>query len=236
MLKKAKSIISLGSTFILAGCLMVSAAAADCEIISQDPETGITVYRDAAGGIVISGMPAVGTASESEQQTQLETIEEYSSQLDNTSVPMTQDSSNYVDYEYNPIYIGTWSGTNAYARHTLGEYNASLKYLTSYGYVTYYNTKGNNALPYRNGNSTVASEAVVDVAKFSYFDIRDLETDVATTLQVTDWGPNQTQVGSADGCERIADLDKNAFNLLHGNTSDGVLYARTWVPIENYNP
>ena len=152
------------------------------------------------------------------------------------ATPLSTNGENYVDYEYNPIYIGTWGAYDAYARHTLGSYNADLKYLTSYGYVTYYNSSGYTALPYRNGSSSVPGEDVVDVAKYSNFSIRDLTTDESMTLQINDWGPTQMQIGAADGRERIADLDENDFKSLHGNLSDGVFYARTWVPITNYNP
>lgn len=217
-------------------CLSVPAFAADFEIISQDSETGVTIYRDSGGGLVFSGLPTKYVASEEEQQSQLSVIEKYSDILESTDTPLLKSGKNYVDYEDDPIYIGTWGGVDAYARHTLGEYNEDIKYLTSYGYVTYYNTNGDAALPYRNGNATAAGQDVVDVAKFSNFSIRDLDTDNGLTLQVTDWGPNQQQYGSADGRERIADLDKYDFEKLHGNTSDGVLYARTWVPITNYNP
>ena len=138
----------------------------------------------------------------------------------------------YVDYEYNPIYIGTWNGVAAYARHTLGQYYEELDYLLSYGYTSWYNLSGNAALPYRNGaTNDGANQGVVDVAKYSYFDIRDLGTDTATTLQVTDWGPNQSAHP-----DRIADIDKYDFISLHGNSSDGVFYSRTWVPVTNYNP
>lgn len=217
-----------------ASCLSIPAFAANFEVIFQDSENGVTIYRDSGGGIVFSGLPTEYVASKAEQQVQLSTISKYSDYLESTDTLAARE--NYVDYEYNPIYIGTWGGVDAYARHTLGEYNETLKYLTSYGYVTYYNTDGNTAVPYRNGSATVSGQDVVDVAKFSNFSIRDLTTNEGLTLQITDWGPNQQQYGSADGRERIADLDKNDFKTLHGNTSDGVLYARTWVPITNYNP
>lgn len=217
-------------------CFCTPAFAADCEIISEDPESGVTIYRDSGGGIVFSGLPTNYVASKSEQQSQLSAISRYESELDRMEIPSTRGGENYVDYENNPIYIGTWGGVDAYARHTLGTYNSAKKHLISYGYVTYYNEKGNTAVPYRNGNATAPGQDVVDVAKFSNFSIRDLTTDNSMTLQITDWGPNQQQFGNADGRERIADLDKNDFKTLHGNTSAGVFYGRTWVPITNYNP
>lgn len=222
------------AAMIAASCLSVPAFAADFEVISQDSETGVTIYRDSGGGIVFSGLPTEYVASKTEQQAQLSTISKYSDYLESTDTLLTR--QNYVDYEYNPIYIGTWGGVDAYARHTLGDYNQVLKYLTSYGYVTFYNVLGDTSVPYRNGAATVAGQDVVDVAKFSNFSIRDLTTGNGMTLQITDWGPNQKQYGDADGRERIADLDQNDFITLHGNKDDGVFYARTWVPITNYNP
>lgn len=53
------------------------------------------------------------------------------------------------------------------------------------------------------------------MAKYSYFSIRDLGTDTATTLQVTDWGPSQNLHP-----DRIADLDINDFASLHGNSGE----------------
>ena len=202
-------------------------------IISSDPESGITIYRDSAGGTVVSGLTTPRTATEEEQAAQLAMLDKARSEENISTAPLDASTkSNYVDYEYNPIYIGTWSGTKCYARHTLGSYNSNQKRLTSYGYATWYNTRGLNALPYRNGAANNGSgQAVADVVKGSYFDIRDLTTDKATTLQVNDWGPNQNVAP-----DRIADLDKNKFISLHGNSSDGVFYCRTWVQINNYNP
>ena len=53
--------------------------------------------------------------------------------------------------------------------------------------------------------------------------IRDLDTDEVVTLKITDWGSDQ-QHGDVD--ERIAALDKDGFRTLHGNITEGVLYAR----------
>lgn len=107
-----------------------------------------------------------------------------------------------------------------------------MSYLTSYGDTSWYNTSGNTAVPYRNGASNNgANQGVVDVAKDSYFDVRDLGTDNATSAEITDWGPTQDQHP-----DRIADLDRDDFTSLHGNYSDGLFYSRTWVPVTNYNP
>lgn len=198
-------------------------------VISIDESSGAKIIRDAAGGIVISGLRTPVVASTAEQQQQLHMLKAARDMA--IQEPMQASSGDYYDIEENPIHIGTWGGVRAYARHTLGAYNSTLGYLTSYGDCSYYNTDGDAALPYRNGNATVKGQDVVDVAKYSYFDIRDLTTDNATTLQITDWGPDQ-QIHP----DRIADIDKNDFRDLHGNTSDGLFYCRTWVPITNYNP
>lgn len=211
-------------------------AFASGNIVSVDEETGVIIYEDACGGLVFSGPSVLRAATEEEQQMQLAAIAQYEDQSTLTDIPVALSGSNYIDYESNPIHIGTWGGIKVYARHTLGSYNEGNAHLTSYGYATWYNQNGYTALPYRNGNATVAGQDVVDVAKFSYFSIRDLETDSAMTLKVNDFGPNQQQYGSVDNRERIADLDKNDFISLHGNASAGVFYARTWVPIVNYNP
>lgn len=180
-------------------------------VLSEENETGIKIIKDAAGGIVISGLNAP-IASASEQKEQL-IQKEYLKNTEIISQVITR--TNYYDTEYNPIYIGTWDGTDAYARHTLGEYyNGNPGYLLSYGDCSWYNTSGYSALPYRNGAATVSGQAIVDVKKGSYFDIRDLGTDNATTLKINDWGPDQIKHPN-----RIADIDKNVFKSLHGNTS-----------------
>lgn len=207
------------------------------QVLSVDEESGVTIIRDAAGGIVVSGLPTPYVASLAAQRAQLQEIEEYRNSEDlQVAAYGSRASSKYYDKEENPIYIGTWDGVDCYARHTLGSYNSTTGYLTSYGDCSWYNTSGYNALPYRNGAATVEGQNVVDVAKGSYFDIRDMTTDEATTLKVNDWGPNQIidEYGN-DLRVRIADIDKNTFKELHGNTSDGVFYCRTYVPITNYN-
>jgi len=202
------------------------------QVVSDGKDSGVTVYRDAAGGFVFSGLQVPSTATEEQQTEQKATIEKYRASEEVKKAPATSAVNEYVDYEYNPIYIGTWNNIAAYARHTLGDYSASISYLTSYGYTSWYNTSGNTALPYRNGASNNgANQGVVDVAKYSYFDIRDLGTNNVTSLQITDWGPDQQAHPN-----RIADLDKYDFQGLHGNSTDGLFYSRTWVPVTNYNP
>ena len=200
-------------------------------VISIDASSGVAIIEDAAGSIVISGLLTPVVASAAEQQQQIAAIESARNTLVLQDQIAMATRANYYDTESNPILIGTWNGVNTYTRHTLGTYNSTLKYLTSYGDCSWYNTSGNSALPYRNGAATVSGQAVVDVTKGSYFDIRDLTTDTATTLKITDWGPDQKACPS-----RIADIDKNDFISLHGNSSAGLFYCRTWVPITNYNP
>lgn len=193
-------------------------------VVYSNPETGVTVYRDAAGGTVLSNLSVPMTASARDQLDTLLTLEAQ----EEPAFTRAQE----VDYEYNPIYIGTWDDGPCYARHTLGTYNSSLKYLASYGYASWYNTRGNAALPYRNGAyNNNSGQKVADVLKGSEFSIRDLDTDNSMTIEVTDWGPKQDKHP-----DRIADLDKSDFKELHGNATDGTLYCRTWVPIANYNP
>ena len=55
------------AAMFVASCLSVPAFAADFEVLSQDAETGVTVYRDSGGGIVFSGLPAKYVASKAEQ-------------------------------------------------------------------------------------------------------------------------------------------------------------------------
>ena len=197
-------------------------------VVSSNKDTGVTIYRDAAGGLVFSGLSVPSIATEEQQKDQQSAI----SAFENSSKTNVSPMSDYVDYEFYPIYIGTWNGVDSYARHTLGSYSSTSRYLTSYGYTSWYNTMGYAALPYRNGaTNNGANQGVIDVTKHSQFSIRDLGTDNATTLVVDDWGPTQELHP-----DRIADIDKNVFTNLHGNYSDGTFYSRTYVPITNYNP
>lgn len=237
-----KSKFVLGVSLILSTLLMVSplqttSAAEKTKVmpgvVSSDKNTGVTIYRDAAGGLVFSGLPVPSTATEEEQRDQKVQIAKDESNLENPNKSNdVKATSNYVDYEYHPIYIGTWNNHPSYARHTLGSYNSSTKYLTSYGYTSWYNTSGLNALPYRNGaTNDGANQGVVDVAKGSSFAVRDLGKNVATTLKITDWGPSQDSFPN-----RISDLDRNVFSSLHGNYGDGYFYSRTYVPVVHYYP
>ncbi|SNX52626.1 hypothetical protein [Thermoanaerobacterium sp. RBIITD] len=209
----------------------------------RELEDGIKVYTDTLGGIVLhfAGTKEItkeevdkGKKILENQDTEKSAMEKDLEVRKNNPDNYTMISGNYYDIEYYPIYIGTWGNVDVYARHTIGTrstYNGQ-DYLTSYGDVTWYNTSGYNALPYRNGNATVPNQKVVDVAQPVLFNIRDLGTNRAKEITRNDFGPNQVGIAT----RRIADLDKYIFNDLHGNTSDGVFYSRTFVPLTNYNP
>ena len=127
-----------------------------------------------------------------------------------------------------------------YARHTLGTYNSSTQYLTSYGQASI-NKATYNALPYRNGAGTVEANKVVDVAMGIYFSIRDLGTDIAADVYRNDIGPNQCPKydgGKTYLRQRIADLEPDVWKKLHDTTStkDGVFDCRTYVKLSNYFP
>ena len=98
-------------------------------VVSSDKDTGVTIYRDAAGGLVFSGLEVPFTATKEQQMDQRSKIAAYESKSKDLHQPNAA-ASNYVDYEYNPIYIGTWNGEDCYARHTLGSYDSTLHYLT----------------------------------------------------------------------------------------------------------
>lgn len=161
-----------------------------------------------------------------------------------TSSDVASPGSEY-DVEDNPIRIGDWNPneclpgvSSTYARHTLGDLTTTTdgsRYLTSYGDAIYW-SKG-NALPYKNGNYDIKyypSAAGVDVGMNVSFSIRDLKTNIARTLTRTEWGPNQCPQSIYR--YRIADLNSSDFLAIHGNTTAGKIYVRTWVPLVNYNP
>lgn len=156
--------------------------------------------------------------------------------------PNVSSPGSYYDTENNPILIGYWNlnecGSrikNTYARHTLGSKSSTTNsdYLTSYGDASWYNTSGKNALPYRNGSSSTGQNTV-DVKMGISFDIRDINKNSALSVGRTDFGPNQCP--GSRYVSVVADLDKTTFTSLHGNSSDGIFYARTWVPLTNWNP
>ncbi len=228
-------------------------------------ENGVEIYKDAIGGTVIhflDGGVGKGYLTKEEQQQQFDFIsnhpeeEQKAAQIDleirkkNPALypversPLNKaSSSNYYDVENNPVWIGSWNpgdcGSNSpktYARHTLGSKTTvgSQDYLTSYGDTSWYNSSNQKALPYRNGNATVSGQNVVDVAANASFSIRDMGTNNATTINRTDFGPNQCP--GSRYTKTICDLDTATFRSLHGNTSDGIFYSRTWVPLTHYFP
>lgn len=188
----------------------------------------------------ISHMPDAVWATPEEAVVQLEELKQFVEQEE----MRLKNAKASIQYEYDveddPIHIGNWNpgecGPNTsafYVRHTLGSYNQSTKYLTSYGETSWYNV-GKNALPYRNGSSSFPEHRVTDVKMGIYFSIRDLETDAAVDVYRDDVGPNHCP--GSEYVTRLADLDKPVFKSLHGNTSDGTFDCRTYVPINNYNP
>lgn len=152
-------------------------------------------------------------------------------------------ASDQYDIENNPIKIGEWNKgdcgkdiSDTYARHTIGTKTdtSNGSFLTTHGNATWYNTSGRNALPYRNGSSTTGQNTV-DVAMGIYFSIRDVKRDIAYDVYRDDFGPNQCPQKETLR-KTIVDLDKDTFIKLHGNSSDGIFYARTFVKLTSYNP
>lgn len=142
--------------------------------------------------------------------------------------------ANTYDTETNPIYIGTWSGKDGYARHTLGTQSSSgsTKYLTSQGDATWYNTKDLTALPYRNGNSTVTEHKdKIDVAKNTSFTITATNTGKSITVKVNDFGPQQK---SDPGNKTIVDMDSDDFTTIFGDKSIGRSHCKTKVAVNQY--
>lgn len=234
MKKRTFKVISV--TMIL-GTITTSVAFADVE------KSAVTIQKDIIGGSVLSNMPGAVYATPDEQavQSQHASLESQLPSPKKYGLNAAAADRHY-DTEDNPILIGYWNlgdcgakKKDTYARHTIGELHKtdSGKYLLSYGNATWYNTTGKNALPYRNGSSTTG-ETTVDVKMNINFSIRDVDKDSATTIKRTDFGPNQCP--DSRYVKVIADLDKTVFKDIHGNTSDGIFYSRTWVPLENWNP
>lgn len=147
---------------------------------------------------------------------------------------MYADTSYTYDIEENPVHIGTWNGVKAYARHTLGSQTTSggKKYLTTTGDATWYNKSSNVALPYRNGNATVAEHKnQVDVAKQTSFTVTNPDTGTSVSVTVNDFGPQQnTELGK----KTIVDLDSNSFTTLFGSTGVGRHVCTTYVEVQQY--
>ena len=171
---------------------------------------------------------------------------ELDSMLDSSdnSANMSDNLRYSYDFETNPVPLEASNECDSgypyfYARHTLGSYDSTSKYLTSYGQASV-NSVGYNALPYRNGGGTIPANQVVDVAMGIYFSIRDLGTDIAYDVYRNDIGPNQCPYynGQTYLRQRIADLEPDVWMALHDepNTSDGVFDCRTYVKLTNYFP
>lgn len=217
---------------------------------------GVVIYKDAIGGSVLHNLPGGVKISKEEADAQYKFQKNHPEEEEKAAkadleirkqkpdkYPAIDAAANYYDIEYNPILIGYWNeddcGPDAwktYARHTLGTKTSTSNgdYLTSYGDTSWYNTSGWKALPYRNGSAQVPGQDVVDVASNAVFSIRDLGTNNATTVSRSDFGPNQCP--GSRYTKVICDLDKSTFISLHGNSTDGIFYSRTWVPLTNWNP
>ncbi|KPV58242.1 hypothetical protein QJ48_17310 [Paenibacillus sp. A3] len=232
-----KKIVKVLSFALLLGAITTSSTFAGKE------QSGVIIHKDAIGGSVLSNMPGAVYATPEEQalQSQQASFEALLPNLKNNRLNAAAAERHY-DTENNPILIGYWNPNecgakkkDTYARHTIGELHNSSggKYLLSYGSATWYNTSGKNALPYRNGSSTTGQNTV-DVKMNINFTIRDVDKDKSSTIKRNDFGPNQCP--GSRYVKVIADLDKTVFKDLHGNTSDGVFYSRTLVPVENWNP
>lgn len=239
MIKKVIKVLSFG---LAAGAITVSSAFAEMDKAGEMDKTGVIVQKDAIGGSVLSNMPGAVYATPEEQaiQSRNASFESLFPTLKQNGLKAA--AERHYDIEDNPILIGYWNPDecgngkkDTYARHTIGELHetSSGQYLLSYGNASWYNTSGKNALPYRNGSSTTG-QTTVDVKMNINFSIRDVDKDQATTIKRTDFGPNQCP--DSRYVKVIADLDKTVFKDLHGNTSDGIFYARTWIPLENWNP
>lgn len=249
-MKKGRIVNILATTVVLGSGLIASTVAlAD----KKTESSSIEVKKDATGGSILSNMPGEVWATSEEAEKQRTFLENHQPEdinsKDTTRKSEFSDKTNAMvgiqatryDIENNPILIGHWNpgdcsstSTATYARHTIGDKSNTPDgdYLTTYGDVSHWNSNGWNALPYRNGSSEYPSQQVADVKMGVNFSVRDLGTNKATTIERTDFGPNQCP-GSVY-TKRIADIDKNVFVSLHNTT--GIFYGRTWVPLVNYNP
>lgn len=132
----------------------------------------------------------------------------------------------YYDYESNPIFWFNDNGVDLWARHTLGSRHPD-NYLLTYGDFSWYSDPSESptgyysALPYRYS----------EVSRTVLYSLRDLGTNNAITIRRKTFGPNQNTVQTR---YRICDLSPQAFRDVHGNTSDGLFYGRTWIQVIQY--
>ncbi|QDX92906.1 hypothetical protein EEL30_11670 [Brevibacillus laterosporus] len=231
----------------IAGVTTVFALVVSANVITakQSDESEIQVLKDAVGGSVLSNMPGEVWVTDEEEKKQIQFLEENLEPDKKVGKSQNVDAlAPRYDVENNPILIGkNWNkddcGKNAwttYARHTIGDKDSASgdgDYLTTYGEASWYNSNGNIALPYRNGSSNTGQNTV-DVKNGVTFSVRDINSNKSMTVKRTDFGPNQCP--NSRYTKVIVDLDTSTFKDLHGNTSDGVFYSRTWVPLTNWNP
>lgn len=199
---------------------------------SQKSDSSMIIYVDSVGNYVFHNIPSQSRDTDTTLIYRDETKEVRKKTLASSSM---QQKSDYIyDIEENPVYIGTWNGVDTYARHTLGARisSAGLNYLITTGDATWYNRSGNVALPYRNGNSTLAEHKnQVDVAKGTYFVVINPDTNKNVIVSVNDFGPQQnTELGK----KTIVDLDDKSFETLFGSTSVGRHVCQTNVTVVQY--
>lgn len=194
------------------------------------------IYVDSLGNYVFHNVPQTNVSTMSQEPVFIDETKEVRESL--MSQPLEYGvaaaSSYTYDIEENPVHIGTWNNVKAYARHTLGTKTTSngKKYLTTTGDATWYNRSMNVALPYRNGNATVAEhENQVDVAKQTSFTVTNPDNNTSVSVTVNDFGPQQnTDLGK----KTIVDLDATSFTTLFGNTSVGRHVCTTYVEVQQY--
>lgn len=224
-----KTVASLLAISMLAALGISSATVFADEATTENGN--YVVYIDACGNEVFHQVSSTQSDKNSSEIKVIDQTKEVRESLANTKEIQTR--ANHYDTEYNPVFIGNW-GTDAYARHTLGEKSSSggKKYLTTQGDVTWYNYDGLVAVPYRNGNSTEPEhEGEVDVAKGTSIEVTATDTGDSCEVVISDFGPNQK---SSPGNKTIVDLDVDSFEAILGDKSIGRAHCTTVVEVEQY--
>lgn len=140
MLKKAL-LLGIALTMCVALCAGASAASYEAGIISHDPETGVTIYRDAAGGMVVSGIGPdtedASVQSEIIHEPEASMVVPYSDELNVTeeqlaaaAAPYIEANSEFYDIEkvtFSEPYISS-SGNGGYYAEFYVTLEATLKY------------------------------------------------------------------------------------------------------------
>lgn len=235
-------------------CLLITAFILSFPTVSlaeiiEDHETTVSsnIVYDAAGGEVFLDVPGVETndITYTEEQykealKKLKELDKLAQDIDPTKIKKEKDKNqgdvliqgspispgSYYDYEPNPIYWFNDNGVDLWARHTLGERHPN-NYLLTYGDFSWYTdpyespTAYYSALPYRYS----------EVSRTVLYSLRDLGTNNAITIRRKTFGPNQNTV---ERRYRICDLSPQAFTDVHGSTSGGLFYGRTWIQVIQY--